>query len=172
MNPEVDQTLELYLRRDYENEIFWKKFLNICSVIAIFGTSILFLVILFSQGYLADTRLILIMYWGYFTSLSSILLIPYYRIPRLILELANPHNSNIAWNIILSNPRYYIQPVFNSYKLDLPSGMDFSPENFCVTKEWILNQFHIPNRFPWKKIGRWYFVVYLVVSFGVWMVIV
>jgi hypothetical protein len=136
------------------------------SGILLLTTSILFLFILFSKGYTADTRIVILMYWGYFSSFSSILLVPYYQVPSLVLNLVS-HSKELAeasWNLILKNPSYYIKPMFHSYKFSLPPGMDFSEENFQVELEWIIQKFQLEDRIDWKKIGKRYLLFYSLVT--------
>jgi hypothetical protein len=103
-----------------QNEIlleFWKEQRNrkLFSTLSIFLTSIsmiVFLTLLFWNGYLGDTRLAILLYWTIFTNVSSILIQPYFQIPKLILNLTNENSeiSQSSWLIIQENRKVFLLP--------------------------------------------------------------
>lgn len=152
-----------------QNEIlleFWKEQRNrkLFSTLSIFLTSIsmiVFLTLLFWNGYLGDTRLAILLYWTIFTNISSILIQPYFQIPKLILNLTNENSeiSQSSWLIIQENRKVFLLPFLKRIGYYCSES-----ELNKMTMNQTIEHFKLMDRLNWKKIGFYYLIFYLSIS--------
>jgi hypothetical protein len=148
------------LEVEFRREQSIRRILTRLSIVLGLGSGIVFLVLLFQGGYLADTRIAILMYWGMFTNISSILLIPYYSIPRLILDLTHlsEQEREIRMEILRKSPESYLYPFLRARGIREP----WEPES--IHFENLKEAFGLTERQDWKKIGKYYLGFYLLVS--------
>ncbi|MCZ8343328.1 MAG: hypothetical protein O9301_09880 [Leptospira sp.] len=137
----------------YEKYLIEKRFQKRISVfsrlLSISYVSI-YLYLLFTSGYMANPLIVLINYLAIYTTASGLILFKYFEIPEILLnvkkidvrgtflDLSRDHQELVWAN--LSNPP------------NLPEK---------VSREWILNTLKLDDRFNWKRIGKIYFIKYL-----------
>lgn len=154
------------LEKEFFRERKWKKFWSFFSIFVLAFATILFLIIIFKVRYTADTKLVIIQYWSYFTSISSILLIPYYQIPQLLLNLHSQSEDSelvgLSYELVREKPEFFLFPILKGLHTKEADAICKSQK--CPELETIVRILSLEDRANWKKIGHWYFGFYLVVS--------
>jgi hypothetical protein len=103
----------------------------------------------------------ILMYWGLFTNLSSTLLIPYFSVPNLILELVLPNNSEEkAQRIELI--KIHKERILLPFLRNRGYREDVTQEEIHET--FLIEKFQLNNRFNWKRLGKIYFVFYSIIT--------
>lgn len=165
MNPSL-QTVPL---NSYQSKLFlafqseqkMRMWLTRLSWISSLGAGFGFLILLFSNGYLGDPSMAILMYWGLFTNLSSTLLIPYFSVPNLILELVLPNNSEEKVQRI-ELIKIHKERILLPFLRNRGYREDVTQEEIHET--FLIEKFQLNNRFNWKRLGKIYFVFYSIIT--------
>jgi hypothetical protein len=122
------------------------------------------MVILFSVDYTANTNIAILLFWGYFTSITSIMIYPYYGIPQLILNLtSNDENlRSTCFEMIQEKPELYLYPVLRY--MNSRESLELIKYKEKLNIETIVQVLDLKDRIDWKSIGRRFFIFYLFVS--------
>lgn len=155
---------KVHLSKGFTLEARNRSLISSLSLLIGFFSTVIFMVILFSVDYTADTNIAILLFWGYFTSLSSILVYPYYGVSQLILNLSSEDKdlASLSFEMIQENPELYLHPALrymNSRKsLELIKSQD------RIDIETIIEVLDLRDRIDWKFIGKRFFIFYLIVS--------
>lgn len=143
-----------------KNELFHsfikeQKLYRIFSQIAKY-VSIVFLIIylylLFSSSYTASPLIVVINYLAILTSFSGIITFKYYEIPSILLAVFTEGELS---------PFFQLNSEERQFVWRKAGREDLLPQD--PTPDYISNHLYLYDRYPWKKIGKIYAVIYLVV---------
>lgn len=114
------------------------------------GFLVIYLYLLFSSSYTASPLIVVINYLAILTSFSGIITFKYFEIPTLLLDVFTD-GSSASFFQLGKEERQFVWRKAGREDI-LPS--DPSPEL-------IIRELYLFDRYPWKRIGKIYTVVYL-----------
>ncbi|MCW7493074.1 hypothetical protein ND861_11480 [Leptospira sp. 2 VSF19] len=142
-----------------KNEIFhsfikeqkqYKIFSRLAKYVSISFLTI-YLYLLFSSSYTASPLIVVINYLAILTSFSGIITFKYFEIPSILLDVFTEGQLS---------PFFQLNSQEKQLVWRKAGREDVLPPE--PTPDYISDHLHLYDRYPWKRIGKIYFVVYLV----------
>lgn len=131
-----------------------KLYKNLTSVSKLISISflVIYLYLLFSSRYTASPLIVVINYLAIFTGFSGLIRFKYFEIPSILLSVSE---------MGLDSPFYQLKPeekkhVWRKSGKEVELPLNPSPD-------WIVSTLQLNDRFPWKRIGKFYLGFYLTV---------
>lgn len=113
---------------------------------------IIYLYLLFSSSYTASPLIVVINYLAILTSFSGIIIFKYYEIPCILLTVFTEGELS---------PFFQLNTEERQLVWRKAGREDLLPQE--PKPDYISTHLHLYDRYPWKKIGKIYAVIYLVV---------
>ncbi|MBE7413058.1 MAG: hypothetical protein L6Q54_13380 [Leptospiraceae bacterium] len=150
---------------DYLKEKRLYRYLNYFFKIFGYGSIALFFYLLWGLKY-TEPHYVILPYFGLYVNLSTLVLHKYFEIPRIffLLQSENTTISDECYSVIDKNREEILKPVI----VDL-FGWSNLDTYISSNKEEIISFLNNPKRIDWKKIGKWYFTKFTIISlFSYW----
>ncbi|TGM44620.1 hypothetical protein EHQ92_13365 [Leptospira biflexa] len=137
--------------RFLKEQKLYKNLTTISKLISI-SFLVIYLYLLFSSSYTASPLIVVINYLAIFTGFSGLIRFKYFEIPSILLSVSNRGLDSPFYHLNVEEKKYVWRKAGREEELPTDPNPD-----------WIVSTLQLHDRFPWKSVGKFYLVFYLVV---------
>lgn len=139
---------------EYKRELVWKKFSGLATKLLTLIFLGIFLILLFKAHYTDSPSLVVFNYLALLTGISGIIQFKYYEIPNILLKLSTGDTS--FFSLSDSIRIEILTETLSEFGIfPIPLNLETWDEGM------IRDTLPLSKRWPWKKIGKIYFALYI-----------
>lgn len=147
---------------NFKREEAWKARLALVARLLSFSLISIFLVLLFNAHYTDDPIIVVLNYLALYTGFSTLIHHKFFEIPRVLLDVRKTSNS-------LERPAFFaLSPQHREEILEKTLrevGRFPIPKDLADWSQMrIVEELKLEERLPWRKIGKFYFFKFLLIT--------